>query len=67
MDWEDAKELFMVVLIFGMIICLTCRCSYDNGRADERKQLVQELCAKSDYDFCEQVPQKPVYVLKRGK
>ena len=67
MDWKDAKDLLVVSIIVLVVCCLTSRCSYDNARDNERSKLVQELCSKTDYDFCVKVQQKPVYVLKEEK
>ena len=67
MDWKDAKDLLVATIIGLVVCCLTSRCSYDIARDDERTKLVQELCSKTEYDFCVKVPQKPVYVLKGEK
>ena len=67
MDWKDAKDLLVVSIIVLVICCLTSRCNYDIARDNERTKLVQELCSKTEYDFCVKVPQKPVYVLKEEK
>lgn len=37
------------------------------GEDAGKKQLVQELCSKTEYDFCEQVPQAPIYKIKLAK
>ena len=67
MDWKDAKDLLVVSIIVLVMSCLTSRCNYDIARDNERTKLVQELCSKTEYDFCVKVPQKPVYVLKGEK
>ena len=35
--------------------------SYQRGR----QQIVNELCNKSEYDFCQQVSEKKIYELKK--
>lgn len=67
MNWKDAKDLLIASIIVLVGCCLTSRCSYDIARDNERTKLVQELCSKTEYDFCVKVPQKPVYVLKGEK
>ena len=67
MNWKDAKVLLVVSIIVLVVCGLTSRCSYDIARDNERTKLVQELCSKTEYDFCVKVPQKPVYVLKEEK
>ena len=59
-------DKFEVTFIFVAVIsiCLSItRCGYDYGQDN----MVQELCAKQQYDFCEIVEHKPEYRLKRER
>ena len=67
MDWKDAKDLLVAAIIVLVVCCLTSRFTYDITRDNERTKLVQELCSKTEYDFCVKVPQKPSDVLKEEK
>ena len=53
----------MVVVVDG----IGFMCGYVCGKDMAKEELVQELCSKTEYDFCVKVPQKPVYVLKEEK
>ena len=44
--------LILVVIIYGL--------GYSNGEDN----LIQKLCAQQQYDFCEVIEQKPIYILK---
>lgn len=67
MHWKDTRDLFVIVLILVVASCFISRCSYDTGRIDERTKIAQKLCSKTKYDFCEQVPQAPIYNIKLAK
>ena len=57
---------FEVTFIFVAVtsICLSfSRCGYDYGQDN----MLQELCTKQQYDFCEVANQKTVYKLKGDK
>lgn len=61
------EENLGVVLILMVVALLGFMCGYDCGKDTAKEELVQDLCSKTEYDFCVKVPQKPVYVLKGEK
>lgn len=67
MHWKDTRDLFVFVLISVVASCYIYRCSYDVGRIDERTNIAQKLCSKTKYDFCEQVPQVPIFKIRSAK
>lgn len=60
-------ENLSVALFIMIIALLGFICGQDCGKDLAKEKLVQELCSKTEYDFCVKVPQKPVYVLKGEK
>lgn len=50
-----------VMLVVVLIMSFIGFYYYEEGQTD----MVQELCAKQQYDFCEIVEHKPEYRLKR--
>lgn len=61
------EENLCVALFVLFIAGLGFMCGYDCGKYTAKEELIQELCSKTEYDFCVKVPQKPVYVLKGEK
>ena len=61
------EENLSVALFVLFIAGLGFMCGYDCGKDAAKEELIQELCSKTEYDFCVKVPQKPVYVLKGKK
>lgn len=61
------EENLGVGLILMVVALLGFMCGYDCGKDRAKEELVQDLCSKTEYDFCVKVPQKPVYVLKGEK
>lgn len=60
----DKLTIILVGLCF--LCAIAFRCGYDFGFEKSKNTLVQELCLKG-YDFCQEVPQKPVFILKSEK
>ena len=63
---EDlADTIFGFVICIGIIVIalLIFRLGYVKGKDD----LIQKLCTKQQYDFCEAIEQKPEYKLKELK
>lgn len=60
-------ENLCVALFLFIVALLGFMCGHDCGKDWAKEELVQELCSKTEYDFCVKVPQKPVYVLKEEK
>ena len=54
--------IFVLGLLLGWALLF-----YHIGIGIGEDKLIQELCSKTEYDFCVKVPQKPVYVLKGKK
>ena len=64
MNDYGVKEKLFLILILIIIIALPSSCSYDIGKIEGKAETVQELCSKTEYDFCVKVQQKPIYTLK---
>lgn len=50
-----------VMLVVMLLMCFVGFYYYEEGQSD----MVQELCVKQQYDFCEIIEHKPEYRLKR--
>lgn len=51
-------------ITFAIFIAATIAVFF-SGYQRGRQQIVNELCNKSEYDFCQQVSEKKIYELKK--
>ena len=51
-------------IIFAIFIVATIAVVY-SGYQSGRQQIVNKLCNKSEYDFCQQVSEEKIYELKK--
>lgn len=51
--------IFVLGLLLGWALLF-----YNIGIVSGEDKLIQELCSKTEYDFCQKVPQTPIYKLK---
>ena len=65
MKKDLADTIFCFVVCIGIIVIalLIFELGYVKGEND----LIQKLCTKQQYDFCEVIEQKPEYKLKELK
>lgn len=64
-DYGFKEWLCWIVVLIG-VSTLTSMCSYDISRDRARNEIIQNLCSKTEYDFCVKLQQKPVYTLKNN-
>ena len=55
----NSMEIIFAIFIAAIIAVFFS--SYKRGR----QQIVNELCNKSEYDFCQQVSEEKIYELKK--
>lgn len=55
----NSMEITFAIFIAAVIAL------YFSGYHCGRKQMIDELCNKSEYDFCQQVSEKKIYELKK--
>lgn len=60
-------ENLSVALFIMIVALLGYICGNDCGKGSAKEELIQELCSKTEYDFCQKVPQTPIYKLKTEK
>lgn len=55
----NSMEITFAIFIAAIIAV------FFSGYQSGRKQMIDELCNKSEYDFCQQVSEKKIYELKK--
>ena len=56
--WYIVLGSMAITLLIGLAICAA------EDKSEGKQELIQELCEKQLYDFCEVVEQKPIYRMK---
>lgn len=56
--WYIVLGSMAIALLIGLAICAA------EDKSECKQDLIQELCEKQLYDFCEIVEQKPIYRMK---
>lgn len=56
LNWIEVELAILIVTVIAV-----CFSGYQCGR----RQMINELCNKSEYDFCQQVSEKKIYELKK--
>lgn len=62
---EIAYTIF--IFVFGIGLLLFCLILYGLGYSNGEDNLIQKLCTKQQYNFCEAIEQNPEYKLKELK
>lgn len=57
----------IVYFIFGIGLLILCLVLFGFGYSNGEDNLIQKLCTKQQYDFCEVIENKPEYKLKELK
>lgn len=63
---EDLADIIVCIAI-GLLILIAVFIFLGIGYSIGEDDLIQELCNKKQYDFCEVIEQKPEYTLKEFK
>lgn len=61
-NYNLKEDLCLLVILIGVAI-IAFMCGYDISQTKAKTKLVQDLCSKTEYDFCVKVQQKPVYTI----
>jgi hypothetical protein len=63
---EDLADT-IVCLAIGLLILIVGSIVFGTGYSLGEDNLIQKLCTRQQYDFCEVIKQKPEYKLKELK